>query len=197
MIPGGVNDRAPLLATLYVGFVDPSSGVPVQAYDEDGAETEGMVGRVPLISSGLDDTETGNLTPAEVRFDDSIRLAGYAYPGIVEGQRQTKGSGVSSVVVRLLWEAGGRPQDEYGLAHLVGPGGVQTGFDRRLRMADSARYIGKKVTASWATSHCPCLRICLLVATRWVGLYRTGSREAFGRKCSTRTGGTDDRCCWA
>jgi 4-amino-4-deoxy-L-arabinose transferase-like glycosyltransferase len=129
-IPGGVNDRAPLLATLYVGFIDPISGTPVQAYDTDGAPTEGMVGRIPLVPSPKGELETTNLTPASVAFEDSIRLAGYTYPPVLEAsQRDTGGP---SLTVRMLWEAEGQPQGEYtAFVHLVEPGGDPVaGFDR-------------------------------------------------------------------
>jgi 4-amino-4-deoxy-L-arabinose transferase-like glycosyltransferase len=131
-IPGGVSSRGPLLATLYVGFVDPNADTPLPTTDAGGAEVEGMVGKMPLGSSRLAEQQTGNLTPVQVRFDDSIRLAGYAYPGVLERPQQETGQGNSSAVVRLLWEADGQPHDEYtAFVHLVGSGGdFVTGFDR-------------------------------------------------------------------
>ena len=131
-IPGGLRSRAPLVATLYVGLIDPASGTPFQAYDANGVPVEGMVGQIPLVSSRKGDLSTRDLTPARVTFRDSIRLAGYAYPAVVEGSRQAMGKNGSPVVVRLLWEAGGQPQGEYtAFVHLVGPGGdFATGFDR-------------------------------------------------------------------
>jgi hypothetical protein len=129
-VPGGVNDRAPLLATLYVGFIDPISGTPVQAYNKDDVPTEGMVARMPVVPSSKGDFETSNLTPASVAFEDSIRLAGYAYPRVLEASRHNTDS--PSMTVRMLWEAQGQPQGEYtAFVHLIEPGGDPvTGFDR-------------------------------------------------------------------
>jgi Dolichyl-phosphate-mannose-protein mannosyltransferase len=131
-LPGGLSSRAPLVATLYVGLIDPASGAPFQAYDANGVPVEGMVGQIPLVSSRKAGLSTRDLTPVRVTFLDSIRLAGYAYPAVVEGPRQATGSNGSPVVVRLLWEAGGQPQGEYtAFVHLVRPGGdFVTGFDR-------------------------------------------------------------------
>jgi hypothetical protein len=131
-IPGGVSSRAPLLATLYVGFVDPATGAPVQATDASGAPAEGMVGRIPLIASQNGEPGSASLAPAQVSFDDAIRLVGYAYPGSIEELRQARDQSKPSVVVRLLWEASGQPLEEYtAFVHLVGPdGNFVTGFDR-------------------------------------------------------------------
>jgi hypothetical protein len=131
-VPGGVSSRAPLLATLYVGFLDPVADAPLPATGVGGAAVEGMVGRIPLVSSNRNERLTDDLTPVQVTFNDSIRLTGVAFPGVVEASRQEQGEGNSSVVVRLLWEADGQPRDEYtAFVHLMGPGeDFVTGFDR-------------------------------------------------------------------
>jgi 4-amino-4-deoxy-L-arabinose transferase-like glycosyltransferase len=131
-VPGGVNSRAPLLATLYVGLLDPNADAPLPAIDAGGAAVEGMVGRIPVAPSRQGQHLTDNLTPADVTFDDSMRLAAYAYPVVFERPQQESDQGKSSVVVRLLWEANGRPHDDYtAFVHLVGRGGnLVTGFDR-------------------------------------------------------------------
>jgi 4-amino-4-deoxy-L-arabinose transferase-like glycosyltransferase len=131
-IPGGLSSRAPMLATVYVGFIDPASGAPFQARDANGAPVEGMLGRIPLVSSRKSGLQTRDVTSAHVMFQDSMHLAGYAYPGTVKGPRQAVAKDGSSIVVRLLWEASGQPQDEYtAFVHLVGSGGQPvTGFDR-------------------------------------------------------------------
>jgi 4-amino-4-deoxy-L-arabinose transferase-like glycosyltransferase len=131
-VPGGVSSRAPLLATLYVGFLDPAAAAPLPATDEAGAAMEGMVGRIPLVSSRQVERQADDLAPVRATFGDSIRLSGAAYPSLVEGSRHEASHDTASVVVRLLWEADGQPRDEYtAFVHLVGPGGdFVAGFDR-------------------------------------------------------------------
>jgi hypothetical protein len=176
-IPGGVNDRAPLLATLYVGFIDPISGTPVQAYDADGAPTEGMVARIPLVPAPKGDLEPTNLTPANVGFEDSIRLAGYIYPNVLEASQPDTGG--SSVTVKVLWEAQGQPKGEYtAFVHLVAPGGDQVaGFDRPPAdhgFATPHWRQGDRFTSDFTLALPPGLPSGAYQL--WAGLYRSGSQ---------------------
>jgi hypothetical protein len=120
-----IDGRSPLQAVVYVGFTSPDSTLPLAARTVDGAEASGMVGRVDVVPSRQPDTATLGLTPADVRFDDGIRLTGWGFPESVQ-------SSESRLPVTLLWEARTPPTQDYvAFLHLLDSEGKQvSGHDQ-------------------------------------------------------------------
>jgi hypothetical protein len=115
------NSRSPLLARVYVGFMDAQAKNPLPAITADGQEATGMTGTVEVAAEPLDGPALG-LRPAQATFGSTLRLAGYSYP-------PTAAPG-ATVRVALLWEAAETlPADYTTFVHLTGPEGRQFGRD--------------------------------------------------------------------
>jgi hypothetical protein len=114
-----IDGRSPLRAVVYVGFTSPDSTLPLAARTGEGAEASGMVGHVDVVPSRQPDTATLGLTPADVSFDDGIRLIGRGFPEMVQISE-------NHLPVTLLWEARTPPTGDYvAFVHLLDSEGKQ------------------------------------------------------------------------
>lgn len=140
MIEGNVSDRSPLLAQVYVGFVDPQTRAPLTVQTMKGESASRTVGFVEVLAARSLDALSLGLRPADVVFGNVIRLVGYSFPDTMQlaGQRW--------LTVTLLWEAIGTPQADYtAFVHLLdGDGQQMTG-------ADEAPDEGRFPTHRWRT----------------------------------------------
>jgi len=125
MISEPIDGRSPLGAAVYVGFTPPDSTLPLTARTVEGAEASGMVGQVDVVPSRQPDSATLGLTPADVSFDDGIRLIGRGFPESVQISE-------NHLPVTLLWEARTPPTQDYiAFVHLLDSEGKQvSGHDQ-------------------------------------------------------------------
>ncbi len=137
-IEGNISDRSPLLAQVYVGFVDPQTQVPLPVRTAEGGPASRVVGFVEVLATRPLDAASLGLRPAEAVFGNAIRLIGYGFPDSMSlaGQRWLH--------VTLLWEAIGTPEADYtAFVHLLNGDGQQVAG------ADEAPDEGRFPTHRW------------------------------------------------
>ena len=78
-IEKAIDNRSPLLATVYAGFIEPGSTEPLPALHADGQAANGTVGEVEIESSEKLDPATLALSPVASSFEQGIRIAGVSY----------------------------------------------------------------------------------------------------------------------
>lgn len=125
-----IDPWAPLLARVYVGFVDPATEergrLPVPAYNAGGEEIVPFVASVVIEPAVQPELSDYGLEPVGSRFGHVIELAGASLPEAVSL------SATDVFTVTLLWEAIGTPPADYtGFVHLLDADGNRVaGFDR-------------------------------------------------------------------
>jgi hypothetical protein len=121
-----VDPRSPLLAQIYTGFIDPQDDQlrPLPATDGTGKGMLPLVGEVVLLPWSKPDVAGLDLTPAQVRFGDTIEVIGLHQP-----QQVAAGD---TLTVTLLWQAKASPGVDYtAFVHLLDRDGKQVaGFDQ-------------------------------------------------------------------
>lgn len=122
-----VSNRSPLIAKVFVGFVEPTSRLPLTIRTAEGAPlARAYVGEVSVVANQPLDPSLFYLRPSDADFSGQIRLVGYEYPatGVTGRDRQ--------IGVTLLWEATGQPAQDYtAFVHLMDSKGEQvSGFDQ-------------------------------------------------------------------
>lgn len=121
-----IDPRAPLLARIYTGFIDPQDADlrPLPATDGSGTEVTPFVAEAVLLPwSGPTLAENG-LSPVQVRFGETIALAALHHTQeVAAGEAMT---------VTLLWEATGSAGIDYtAFVHLLDRNGNWVaGFDQ-------------------------------------------------------------------
>ena len=129
-IVGSVGDRSPLLADVYVGFINPekedAGRLPITARNSDGEEIVPFVGQIVVEPMHPPTVEGEGLQPGGAVFGDVMSLAGYGVDSDVSL------SATDALTVTLLWEAEGIPAADYTVfAHLLDPNGNRVaGFDQ-------------------------------------------------------------------
>ncbi len=137
-IEGNVSDRSPLLAQVYVGFVDPQAGAPLPVQTVEGEPASRTVGFVEVLPARPLDVSSLDLHPADVIFGDAIHLVGYGFPDATPLAEQRW------LTVTLLWEALSTPQADYtAFVHLLDGDGQQVAG------ADEAPDEGRFPTHRW------------------------------------------------
>ncbi|MBI3957917.1 MAG: hypothetical protein HY328_03830, partial [Chloroflexi bacterium] len=122
-----VSNRSPLMTKVFVGFVDPTSRLPLPIRTADGLPIgRAYVGALSVVAKQPLDPSLFYLRPSDANFSEKIRLIGYEYPpgGQVGRDRQ--------IAVTLLWEATASPAQDYtAFVHLIDGQGTQiSGFDQ-------------------------------------------------------------------
>ncbi len=173
LVTGPHSAPSPLLARVYVGFVDPATAdeekLPLPVAGADGQPAAPFVGSVRVAPHSLPE-EAAALQPLAAEFGNVIRLAGWAATPSLQAQ--------NALTVTLLWQALGAPATDYtAYVHLVDAAGRQVaGFDQP-PAAD--RY----PTRHWETGDQVMSTFVLPLpetwagadAALWVGLYESGS----------------------
>jgi hypothetical protein len=171
----GVDDpRSPLLATLSVGFFEPTTGTRLPARTADGQILERTgVATVEVLPPTMPDPS--QLTASDANFGEIIRLSGFSFPARVEKPEP-------DLVVTLLWEAIDAPHSNYkAFVHLVDAAGVQvSGYDQ-------APAQGRFPTSRWQPGDRSLSDFPLSIPTElpagfyeiWVGLY--ADQEGYAR----------------
>ena len=127
---GPVVAASPVMARVYVGFVDPAteSGekLPLPVHTSDGEPAEPFVGEVRIVPHALPTAAEQGLQPVDAQFANTIRLAGWAATATPAVQAS------EMLTVTLLWEAMGAPATDYtAYVHLLDGAGQQVaGFDQ-------------------------------------------------------------------
>ncbi|MGE5603436.1 MAG: phospholipid carrier-dependent glycosyltransferase [Nitrososphaerales archaeon] len=120
-----VDNKSPLLATVYVGFTEPDSTDPLPAVGGDGQPSDGMLGKVAIEAREKLDPAGLGLSLVATTFEQGIRLAGVAYPAQVS-------AAAAELPVKLLYRANAQPNADYtGFLHLTDSAGKQvSGHDQ-------------------------------------------------------------------
>lgn len=122
-----ISNRSPLLATLFVGFIDPETRLPLPIHNAQGAPVaRAYVGAVTVVSSQPLDPNVFYLRSSDADFSGELRLIGYEFPTAIKAQERGR------MVITLLWEASSTPSKEYtAFVHLIAPDGAQvSGYDQ-------------------------------------------------------------------
>lgn len=187
LIDQPIDNRSPLLAKVYVGFVNPateqSGRLPISAYDRDGNEVrEPFLGTVAI--SPLTQPAVAALAQAETetfavgtQFGTVIQLSAVTLPIAPDLQQR------DTFTVTLVWDAIGTPATDYAaFIHFVDGNGEQaTGFDQApaLRFPTSYWRSGDRIVTTFAVPvPATPTPIGLDDYAIWVGLYEAGSGGA-------------------
>lgn len=174
-VDGPIDAQSPLLARVYIGFVDPateeSGHFPVDVVDGSGAKIEPMLSTVALSAPSADDER---FTASGPVFGDTIQLASSLFPAEVEQADR-------ELQVQLVWAAMGELANEYiAYVHLLdGAGERVAGMDQPPatdRMPTSYWQLGDLVYAGFTLTlpqDLPAGEYAL-----WTGLYEKESGGA-------------------
>lgn len=170
-----IDPQSPLLAQVYTGFIDPQDTQmrPLPAFDSAGGEVTPLVADVVLLPWSKPDTEGLDLAPLQVRFGETIELAGWQQPAQVAAGE--------ALPVTLLWAAVGSPGVDYtAFVHLLDSRGQWVaGFDQApggTRFPTHAWAAGDQVLGEIAVQLPPELAPGDYAV--WLGLYDAASAGA-------------------
>lgn len=178
-ISGEIDERSPLLARVYTGFVDPATSettrLPLPAYNAQGEHITPLVAAVAIEPRTQPTLNAYQLAEVGAVFGNVIELAG-STPG--ESIQLTAGQ---PITITLLWEAVGTPATDYtAFVHLLDAAGQQiAGFDQ----APSGERFP---TAAWRSGDRIISDMLLDLPAQlpageyqlWAGLYESGSAGA-------------------
>lgn len=184
LIDQPIDNRSPLLATVYIGFVNPateeSGRFPIKAFDRDGNEViEPFLGHVavtPLTQPEMSDfvaPDAVQLSP-NTQFGNVIQLSQVALPTTVT---PTAGD---TFTVTLQWDTIGTPATDYtAFVHFINASGEQaTGFDQAPALRFPTRHwrSGDRIISTFAVPLPVTVNeFDLNDYAIWVGLYEAGS----------------------
>jgi 4-amino-4-deoxy-L-arabinose transferase-like glycosyltransferase len=177
-IVGPVDDWGPLLAQVYVGFVDPATEergrLPIPARNAAGdLVDEPFVAQIAIQPASV--AQEASLTPVGAQFGSVIQLTGYqTAPSPTASTAQT-------LTVTLQWDAIGTPAADYtAFVQLRTPQGAPVaGFDQ-------APGAGRFPTRFWRAGDRILSQVALALPVDmrageydlWVGLYESASQGA-------------------
>jgi len=178
LIEQAIDQRSPLAARVYVGFVDPkteqSGRFPVPAR-QAGELIDPFLARIAISPLTQPQLDAYALAPMATEFGNVIRLAGVRY------EDEITIAATSAMSVTLLWEAIGTPATDYtAYVHLRDASGAfAAGFDQAPAAARFPTHdwrTGDRILGGFSVP---------LPATLapgdyeiWVGLYETESQGA-------------------
>lgn len=174
-VEGPVVHGSPMLANLYVGFVDPTSVEgnlrPATARDADGEEITPFLTQVVVEPWSQPTAEEAGLTPQTIVFGGRVGLTGSGYT-------PTLPTGAGNLPVTLLWHAETPLTREYvAYVHLLNATGTRVaGFDQ-------PPAGGRLPTSYWTPGDAILTDFPLELPadlppgtyTLWVGIYEEGS----------------------
>ena len=129
LIDQPIDPRSPLLAQLYVGFVDPTTEetgrLPLDAFNAAGEQVVPILQGVTIRPNQPPTIDEFDLAALDVQFSDGIRLIGFSAPDVAASDAIT-------LSLQLMWEATAQPEGEYtAYVHLIDEAGEQiSGFDQ-------------------------------------------------------------------
>jgi len=187
LIDQPIETYSPLLAKVYVGFVNPatekSGRFPIGAYDRDGNDVPepflGTVAISPLSQPALADlAHRGTETLAiGTQFGTVIQLSAVTLPITLDLQER------DTFTVTLIWDAIGQPATDYtAFVHFIDGNGAQaTGFDQAPALRFPTQYwrSGDRIVTTFALPIPPGAdENSLDRYAIWVGLYEADSGGA-------------------
>lgn len=119
-----IDQRSPLLARVYMGFIDPESTAPesenLLPVQGDGPKIDSRtIGYVEIVPDQPPNPRPLDMRPMQANLNDTIQLTGYRFPESISLQR------LDALPVTLFWEARGYPIFNYtAFVHLLGPDGA-------------------------------------------------------------------------
>lgn len=178
LIQRAITGTAPLLARVYIGFVDPqtekSGRFPIPAQTSDGTPiTEGpFLGHVAISPSAPPAVDAAQMTTINTQFGNVIQLTAVAFPA------QGPVGSTAPVTVTLVWDALGTPATDYtAFVHLLDSAQNRVGgFDQAPATRFPTRYWrnGDRIVSQFTlTSPTTPGEFAL-----WVGLYEATSGGA-------------------
>ncbi|MEZ4677870.1 MAG: hypothetical protein R2932_27000 [Caldilineaceae bacterium] len=158
LIDKPIDDRSPLLATVYVGFVNPATEqagrFPIAAYDGEGNEVmEPFLGHVaisPLSQPALAEFALSATKTVTIgtQFGGVIQLSQVGLPTAVAPEAS------DTFTVTLLWDAIGTPATDYtAFVHFIDDRGERAaGFDQApaIRFPTSYWRSGDRIVSTFA-----------------------------------------------
>jgi hypothetical protein len=177
-----IGDRSPLLADVYVGFVNPekedAGKLPIVARNSAGEEIVPFVGQVVVEPMHELSVESGDLRVGGAVFGDVMSLAGYGLNNGSGGDVVL--SATDAMTVTVLWEAVGIPATDYTVfAHLLDMAG------NRVAGFDQAPAVDRFPTRAWRESDRVLSQLPMTLEgvepgqyELWIGVYESGSAGA-------------------
>lgn len=175
LIERAITGASPLLAQVYIGFVDPQTEkgdrLPIPAQTTAGVKIEEgpFLGQVAISPSAPPAVELPSMTTNGVEFGSVIRLTAVDFP-----PQLTVGN-TEPMTVTLIWDALGTPATDYtAFVHLLDKDGQRvSGFDQAPALRFPTRYWrqGDRIVTQFALQPPTASGEFAL----WVGLYETAS----------------------
>ncbi len=112
LIEGTIDEHSPLLAQVYIGFVDPkteqSGRLPIPARTQAGAKIDPpFLGQITISPAHLPQLDRPTVQTAGTQFGQVIQLSQYDQP------QEITATALSTLTVTLLWDAIGTPATDY------------------------------------------------------------------------------------
>jgi 4-amino-4-deoxy-L-arabinose transferase-like glycosyltransferase len=177
-----IGDRSPLLADVYVGFVNPekedAGKLPIVARNSADEEIVPFVGQIVVEPMREPSVESEDLRVGGAVFGDVMLLAGY---GLTTGSGDDVVlSATDAMTVTVLWEAVGTPATDYTVfAHLLDMAG------NRVAGFDQAPVVDRFPTRAWRESDRVLSQLPMTLEgvepgqyELWIGVYESGSAGA-------------------
>ncbi len=177
LIQGQINEHSPLLAQIYIGFIDPkteqSGHFPIPARTHAGDKIDPpFLAQIAISPAHLPQLDRLGVQKAGTQFGQVIQLSQYDQPQAITA------TSTSTLTVTLQWDAIGTPATDYtAFVHLRGADGKLVANVDHDPAADRfpARFwrVGDRILSDYALPLPPTLRPGAYMI--WVGLYESNS----------------------
>ena len=173
-VTGDVDPNSPVLASLYVGFIDPDTqpdqNHPVTARDTKGNEITPFLADIPIASNRAPSLSEFEWTSTEIIFDNTLEISGVAIPTTVNVG--------DDLTVTLHWTGRATPDADYtAFLHMLDSAEPSSPGRTKPRLeAVSPRVTGGKMTTSSARWPYRSRNLPPAEYELWVGLYETASQ---------------------
>lgn len=192
LIQGEIDDHSPLLAQVYIGFVDPktekSGRFPIPAHTHGGQKIDPpFLATLPISPMHVPELAQPGSQTANVQLGNVIQLSQYVYPSEITL------TNASTLTVHLLWDAIGTPATDYtAFVHLRDASG------QPVASADRAPAAERFPTSQWRKGDRILSEYSLPLPAKlsagvyqiWVGLYESKSAGALRLPVTEKAGRT-------
>jgi hypothetical protein len=175
LIERAITGSSPLLAQVYIGFVDPQTEkgdrLPIPAQTTTGVKIEEgpFLGQVAISASAPPTVDVATMTTNGVEFGTVIKLAAVDFPA------QVAAGDTTPLTVTLVWDVLSTPATDYtAFVHLLDEGGERvSGFDQAPALRFPTRYWrqGDRIVTQFSLTPPAAAGEFAL----WVGLYEADS----------------------
>ncbi|CAN5729786.1 hypothetical protein BH10CHL1_BH10CHL1_13160 [soil metagenome] len=192
LIEGDIDEHSPLLAQVYIGFVDPkteqSGHMPIPAHTMAGAKIDPpFLAQIAISPRHLPQLDRPDAQSAGTQFGQVIQLSQYAQP------KEITATALSTLTVTLLWDAIGTPATDYtAFVHLRSADGKPVAGVDRAPAADRFPThfwrAGDRILSDYSLPLPQGLQTG--VYDVWVGLYESNSGGAVRLPVTEKAGRT-------